>query len=45
MPHMNAASPVLFLSFAMVSNEDDATFVLAIQALTSHISPQRALHM
>ena len=31
--------------FATVCNEDDATFVLGVQALTSHIFPQRALRM
>ena len=31
--------------FTTVSNEDDATFVLDVQALTSHIFPQRALRM
>ena len=29
----------------MVGNEDDATFVLGVQALASHIFPQRALRM
>ena len=29
--------------FTMVSNEDDVTFILGLQALTSHIFPQRAL--
>ena len=31
--------------FTMVGNEDDAMFVLGVQALMSHIFPQRALHM
>ena len=31
--------------FTTVSNEDDATFVLGVQALTSHIFPHRALRM
>ena len=31
--------------FTTVSNEDDATFILGIHALTSHIFPQRALRM
>ena len=31
--------------FTMVGNEDHVTFILGIQALTSHILPQRALRM
>ena len=31
--------------FTTVGNEDDVTFILGIQALTSHIFPQRALRM
>ena len=31
--------------FTMVGNEDDVTFYLGVQALTSHIFPQRALRM
>ena len=31
--------------FTTVGNEDDVTFILGIQALTSHIFPQCALHM
>ena len=31
--------------FTTVCNEDDATFVLGVQALMSHISPQPALCM
>ena len=31
--------------FTTVGNEDDATFVLRVQALMSHISPQHALRM
>ena len=31
--------------FMTVGNEDDVTFILSIQALTSHIFPQRALRM
>ena len=31
--------------FTMVGNEDDATFVLGVQAFMSHIFPQRALRM
>ena len=31
--------------FMTVGNEDDVTFILGVQALTSHIFPQRALRM
>ena len=31
--------------FTTVGNEDDVTFILDVQALTSHIFPQRALRM
>ena len=31
--------------FTTDGNEDDATFVLGVQALTSHIFPQRSLRM
>ena len=31
--------------FMLFGNEDDVTFILGVQALTSHIFPQCALHM
>ena len=31
--------------FTTVGNEDDVTFILGVQALTSHIFPQRALRI